>query len=468
MLIDDKLMKRIYEISVSIYSKYPEHETSTFTNISKMIIDELKDKDLDEKEFLRLYEQKLKQLLSEHLNKQNNKKSLQEILDETKKSRDAKKIIEIFTELEKKLKDNDIELTEEVLYKIINMKQFNLMVSIVYETDEKDFLEESLLGRLIDTYTSRKESIPTTSAIDDFYKTLPEEVYSAEKTLELIIKAQAGDKGAFDDVVVHNLRAILDIAGKVARRYNRMDEFDNLFSIGCDYLMKLVHTFNPALGYTFSTYLFSSIYHNMSNYIRSNMTSIRLPQHAIVIQNKILKATPILTKKLGREPTVGELATELGIEEEILNRYISKLNATVVSLDAPVSEDGDEIGYFLPDKDSTAFVDDYERGELHQKLLEIIDNCSFLNEKETYTIKYRFGLIDGKEHTLEEVAKKLNVTRERVRQIEFRALSIIAAEPEFEELVIYSDNPDEAAKVLKSKRALAGRLKRRRKKKDDN
>lgn len=239
---------------------------------------------------------------------------------------------------------------------------------------------------------------------------------SAAQEDQLSRQIAVGNTGARKAMIEANLRLVVSIA----KRYcNRGLPFADLIQEGNIGLMKAVEKFDPNLGFKFSTYATWWIRQSITRAIADQALIIRLPVHMTESLNKVRMATRDLTLSLGRNPTVNEIAQDLDWDPRKIE-YILNLNTDTVSLDTPIGEDGDSfLGDFISDELSenpeTAVEESALQHDLHRALESLTD-------RERKVIELRFGLADGKERTLEEVGSAFNVTRERIRQIEAKAL----------------------------------------------
>jgi RNA polymerase primary sigma factor len=287
-------------------------------------------------------------------------------------------------------------------------------------------------------YASEHHDLPTEQRFIEF---LPSEEDCAAE-LELI---RLRSEDAYHAIIRANLRLVVS----VAKRYiGRGSSFLDLIQEGNIGLLRAVSKFDPTRGYKFSTYATWWIRQSISRSIADQARTIRIPVHVFESINRLLRVQRELIQKLGREPTSEDLALEAGYLEDhdrtaILRalederpvsadlrrrwtRAAAKVNRILrameepMSLDSPVGdEDSSQLGDFIEDEDAQEPMDAAAREMLRES---IKDALAVLSDRERQVLELRFGLIDGKDHTLEEVGQYFNVTRERIRQIESKAL----------------------------------------------
>ena len=290
-------------------------------------------------------------------------------------------------------------------------------IDIVTEDGSDDASGEEITGDVIVEDLTLSKDVKINDPVRMYLKEIGRiNLLTSDEEFEYAKRAEQGDEEAKRMLAESNLRLVVSIA----KRYvGRGMLFLDLIQEGNIGLMKAVDKFDPTKGYKFSTYATWWIRQAITRAIADQARTIRVPVHMVETINKLARVQRQLTQELNREPTDEEIAKKLGISVEKV-REVYKISQDPVSLETPIGEEDDShLGDFIKDERSMS-PEEYATNEILKE--EIKNVLMTLQEREQEVLELRFGLVDGTSHTLEEVGKKFNVTRERIRQIEAKAL----------------------------------------------
>ncbi|MDR2131758.1 MAG: RNA polymerase sigma factor RpoD [Clostridiales Family XIII bacterium] len=289
---------------------------------------------------------------------------------------------------------------------------------LALEEEEPELDAEIVVG---ESEIDLEATLPKGIAVDDPVRMYLKEIgtvplLTADEEVNLAMRMEEGDGNAKKRLCEANLRLVVSIA----KRYvGRGMLFLDLIQEGNFGLIKAVDKFDWRKGYKFSTYATWWIRQAITRSIADQARTIRIPVHMVETINKLIRISRQLLQEFGREPLPEEIAAEMDISEEKV-REILKIAQEPVSLETPIGEEEDShLGDFIPDEEVLAPADAAAFSMLKEQLIEVLDT---LTEREQKVLILRFGLDDGRARTLEEVGKRFDVTRERIRQIEAKAL----------------------------------------------
>lgn len=356
----------------------------------------------------------------------------QVIKDLTDKVSGKGKKILTYTEISDRLGDIDLDKDQmDEIYDFLIGKGIEVVME--NEPDDIELLEiddedvddpevEAVIAKNPDAKEIDLEAtISKNIAVDDPVRMYLKEIgkvplLSAQEEIDLAKRMEEGDEYAKQKLCEANLRLVVSIAKKYVGRGML---FLDLIQEGNLGLIKAVDKFDWTKGYKFSTYATWWIRQAITRSIADQARTIRIPVHMVETINKLIRVSRQLLQEEGREPTPDEIADEMGISVEKV-REILKIAQEPVSLETPIGEEEDShLGDFIPDEDAPAPAEAAAFSMLKEQLVDVLGT---LTEREQKVLKLRFGLEDGRARTLEEVGRKFDVTRERIRQIEAKAL----------------------------------------------
>ena len=343
-----------------------------------------------------------------------NEKNKEKIMEIIKKAKKEGKIT--YGELASQLDTINPDQIEEV-FDMFESMGINVLKDDADEEPDPDELEEVEEVNLEDIDVTNMEGVNIDDPVRMYLREIGKiPLLTYEEEIDLAEKVLKGDEEAKQKLAESNLRLVVSIAKKYVGRGML---FLDLIQEGNMGLIKAVEKFDYTKGYKFSTYATWWIRQAITRAIADQARTIRIPVHMVETINRLIRTSRHLLQQLGREPTPEEIAKEMDMSVEKVME-IQKIAQDPVSLETPIGEEDDShLGDFIQDEDSPAPHDAASYTLLREQLEEVMNT---LTPREAKVLKLRFGLEDGKARTLEEVGKEFDVTRERIRQIEAKAL----------------------------------------------
>ncbi len=355
----------------------------------------------------------IEQNVEEDIENKNDETTEQKVTEIIRKAKEKGNVT--YGELANQLGEINPEQIDKV-FDVMEKMGVDVLKDDIEEPDVED-LEEVENLKLEDLDTMSFEGVSTDDPVRMYLREIGKiELLSFDEELELAKRILKGDEEAKQKLAESNLRLVVSIAKKYVGRGLL---FLDLIQEGNMGLIKAVEKFDYTKGYKFSTYATWWIRQAITRAIADQARTIRIPVHMVETINRLIRTSRLLLQRLGREPSPDEIAEEMDLPVEKVME-IQKIAQDPVSLETPIGEEDDShLGDFIQDEDSPAPQDSASFTLMKEQLDEVMNT---LTPREAKVLKLRFGLEDGRTRTLEEVGKEFEVTRERIRQIEAKAL----------------------------------------------